>query len=71
MFGFAKEKKEMPLSVVMYFRSLEKREADMDLANIKTATVGYADALHYNNIVTVALTVVVGAALLTANFLNA
>ncbi len=71
MFGFAKEKKEMPLSVVMYFRALENNEARHESGRIRTMASGYAEALRCNSIVTVALAVIVSAVVFTANILNA
>ena len=71
MFGFAKEKKEMPLSVVMYFRALENNEARHESGRIRRLASGYAEALRCNSIVSVALAVLVSAVVFTANILNA
>ena len=71
MFGFAKGKKEMPLSVVMYFRALENNEVRHESSRIITMAAGYAEALRCNSIVTVALAVIVSAVVFTANILNA
>ena len=70
MFGFAKGKKEMPLSVVMYFRALENNEVRHESSRIRTMAGRYAEALRCNRIVTLALRLIICAVVFTANILN-